>query len=131
MKTKKIISFAIVSIFSLSAIFLAGNVLAQTTAIGDVEIPDVGLPDPSPTDGNYFLPIFLGLFNWLLILFFIAALIAFVVTGLMYLFALGNSRSELAERAKNYFLYAIIAIAVTGSGLIIVNFVDDLLSATL
>lgn len=129
MKIKKILSLAIAQIFLFSAIFVGKSVFAQP--IGDVDIPDVGLPDPTPTDGNHFLPIFLALFDWLLILFFIVALIAFVITGLMYLFALGNSRSELAERAKNYVLYAIMAIVIAGSGLIIINFIDNLLNAAI
>lgn len=129
MKIKKVLPLATISAFLFSAIFVGKSVFAQP--VGDVDIPDVGLPDPTPTNGNHFLPIFLALFDWLLILFFIVALIAFVITGLMYLFALGNSRSELAERAKNYFFYAIMAIVIAGSGLIIVNFIDNLLTASI
>ena len=99
-----------------------------------IEIPsDLGLPDPggSANGGNGIQLILLSFLNWLLIIFLIASLIAFVITGLMYLFAMGNSRSEMMDRAKNYFTYAVIALVITGSGLIIVNVVDNFLKASL
>jgi hypothetical protein len=49
----------------------------------------------------------------------------------MYLLAMGNSRSALMDNAKNYFYYAVIALLVTGSGLIIVNVIDNFLNASL
>lgn len=94
----------------------------------DTLIPDVGLPDPGEDGIQTILIAFL---NWLLIIFLIASLIAFVLTGLMYLLAMGNSRSDLMDRAKKYFVDAIIALAITGSGLIIINVVNEFLKGEL
>lgn len=99
-----------------------------------ITIPDVGLPDPGkdaePGKSGIEI-ILLNFLNWLLIIFLIASLIAFVITGIMYLLAMGDSRSALMERAKNYFFYAIIALFITGSGLIIVNIVNEFLQGKL
>lgn len=100
----------------------------------DITIPDVGLPDPALSDSegrSGIQIILLNLLNWLLIIFLIASLIAFVITGIMYLMAMGDSRSGLMERAKNYFFYAIMALFITGSGLLIVNIVNEFLTGTL
>ncbi len=94
----------------------------------DTLIPDVGLPDPGEDGIQTILIAFL---NWLLIIFLIASLIAFVLTGLMYLIAMGNSRSDFMDRAKKYFVDAIIALAITGSGLIIINVVNEFLKGEL
>ncbi|MDA3815692.1 MAG: hypothetical protein PF549_05005 [Patescibacteria group bacterium] len=106
-----------------------GNAINGT----DITIPNVGLPDPAGNNpGQSGVQIILISFlDWILIVFLIASVIAFVITGLMYLFAMGNSRSALMDNAKNYFTYAVIAILITGSGLIIVNIVDDFLKGTL
>jgi heme/copper-type cytochrome/quinol oxidase subunit 4 len=60
----------------------------------------------------------------------ILAVLAFIVTGLMYLFALGNERSGVLDNAKNNFKYAIIALVTVGSAYVIINTIDYLLSGT-
>lgn len=105
-----------------------GNPDPITPVTADTLIPEVGLPDPGEDGIQTILVAFL---NWLLIIFLIASLIAFVLTGLMYLLAMGNSRSDLMDRAKKYFVDAIIALAITGSGLIIINVVNEFLNGEL
>ena len=92
---------------------------------------EFGLPDPGKDGGNGVQKILVGLLNWLLIVFLIISLIAFVLTGLMYLFAVGNSRSDWVDKAKKYFVDALIAVFVTGSALIIINVVNDFLNGNL
>ncbi len=114
-----------------------GNTGGNTGATSGVPvdlIPEgLGLPDPGLTSGDQsgIEVILLALLNWLLIIFLIVSLIAFIITGLMYLLAMGNSRTVLMENAKNYFYYAVIALLVTGSGLIIVNVINNFLNASL
>ncbi|MDZ7612181.1 MAG: hypothetical protein U5L10_05440 [Candidatus Moranbacteria bacterium] len=95
----------------------------NTTGASYSNIPvptDQGLPDP---EGGI-MAIIKNFLDWLLTVFVILAVIAFVVTGLMYIFSLGNARSPLLENAKNYFQYATIAVIVAGAGYIIIKSID-------
>jgi Type IV secretion system pilin len=89
-----------------------------------IEIPTgTGLPDPA---GG--IKIILASFlNWILTIFFILALIAFVVTGILYLVSMGNSHGEQVESAKNWFKYSILAVVIVGSSLLILRFIDSVL----
>lgn len=93
-----------------------------------IEIPsDTGLPDPA--DG--IKGILSGFLNWILTIFLILALIAFVVTGIMYLVAMGNSHGDQVESAKNGFKYAILAVVIVGASLLIIRTIDNFLMGIL
>lgn len=93
---------------------------------GGIAIPDdTGLPDPP----GGILEIITNFLDWLLTVFLILALIAFAITGVQYLLAMGNSRSDTLESAKNNFRYAIIAVVIVGAGLIILRAIDHFLRA--
>jgi hypothetical protein len=93
---------------------------------GGIAIPDdTGLPDPP----GGILQIITNFLDWLLTVFLILALIAFAITGVQYLLAMGNSRSDALESAKNNFRYAIIAVVIVGAGLIILRAIDHFLRA--
>lgn len=67
------------------------------------------------------------LMNWLLGLVGVLAVIAFVISGILYLTAAGNE--EQAEKAKEVMLYAIIGLVVALIGLVVVNAVAGLTGA--
>lgn len=93
--------------------------------MGGIEIPDnTGLPDQKIAD------ILANLLDWILTVFLILALIAFVITGVQYLLAMGSSYGGTVESAKNNFKYAIIAVVIVGASLIIVMSIDAFLNAS-
>ncbi|MDO8565883.1 MAG: pilin [Candidatus Moranbacteria bacterium] len=65
--------------------------------------------------------------NWLLGLVGVLAVIAFVISGILYLTAAGNE--EQIEKAKSTMMYAIIGLVVALVGLVIVNAVSGLTNA--
>jgi len=69
--------------------------------------------------------------EWLLTIFLILSVLAFVITGLMYIFSMGDGRSQSLENAKQYFKYAITAVAITGGSYIVINSIDLFLKGTL
>ncbi len=96
-----------------------------------ITIPDnTGLPDPGGTDGGI-MTVLTGFVNWLLTIFIILAVLSFVITGIMYIFAMGDSRSQNLENAKQNFKYSIIAVATVGATYIIIQFIDDFLKGLL
>ena len=98
----------------------------QPENVGGILIPiNTGLPDP---DGGI-LEIITNLLDWLLTVFLVLAVLAFVITGIQYLLAMGNARSESLEGAKNNFKYAITAVVVVGASLIIIRTIDYILRA--
>lgn len=112
-----------ISILTAISIFLISKVQAQ-----GIEVPaGTGLPDPS----GGITEVLTGFLSWLLTIFLILSVLAFVITGIMYLLALGDSRSQILENAKQYFKYAILAVAIVGSSYIIIQFINDLLNAGL
>ena len=62
---------------------------------------------------------------WVLAIFTLLAIISFVITGIMYLYA--GASSDLQEKAKSGMSYAIIGIVIGLSGYIIINLINDLL----
>lgn len=64
-----------------------------------------------------------SLMRWLLYLVGFLAVIAFVISGILYLTAAGDD--ERIERAKTAMIYAIVGVIVALMGLIIINAVDS------
>jgi len=110
--------------FSSLFLFLISIFISQP-AQADITIPEgTGLPDP--TEG--IMGILTNFTDWLLTIFLISAVLAFVITGIMYLLAMGDSRSQNLENAKQYFRYSIIAVAIVGGSYIIIMNINWLLS---
>lgn len=106
----------------ISSIFLfLISIFVSLPVQADITIPTgTGLPDPS----GGILDILMNFTSWLLTIFLILAVLAFVITGVMYLLAMGDSRSQNLENAKQYFKYAIIAVAIVGGSYIIIMSVN-------
>jgi hypothetical protein len=86
---------------------------------GIQETENFGLPNATPYD------IITNILNWILSIFAVLAVLAFVISGVMFLTSGGNQ--DMTSRAKDYIKYSIIAIAVALSGFIIINFIDNIL----
>ncbi|MFO7807396.1 MAG: hypothetical protein R6V40_03165 [Candidatus Moraniibacteriota bacterium] len=110
-------------IFSLLAIL----VNFKEALASDIPLPtDTGLPDPA----GGIMEVITNFLSWLLTVFMVLAVLAFVITGLMYIFAMGNERSQNLENAKNYLGHAITALVIVGSAYIIIITIDYLLTGT-
>ena len=66
--------------------------------------------------------------NWLLALFGIIAIIAFVISGIQYLVSAGDE--GIAETAKRNMKFAIIGVIVALSGWIIISAITQALSGS-
>lgn len=83
------------------------------------------------TAGTFALPnampenILINFLLWLTYILTIIAVLAFVISGIMFLTSGGNS--EQTGRAKEFVKYSIIGIIVSLSGYIIIRLIDDIL----
>ncbi len=100
---------------------------AQEVFATGITIPTgTGLPDPSDTTGQGpVVQVAVNVMRWILAIFTLLAVIAFVYTGFKYLTTMGDTYK--AESAKNSLVYSIIGVAVTAGALILINTVDVLL----
>ena len=103
-------------VFGLTALTLPSLVSAQFT------------PDPGGTElpNSSIWEIVKAAMEWLLYLVAFFAVIAFVISGLLYLTSAGNE--DRASSAKNAMIYAILGVIVALLGLIILGAADTWLS---
>lgn len=90
---------------------------------------NVGASSTLIDDANSIKKIVTNILKFLFSIIGILALLGFVLGGIMYLTSMGD-RSK-TDSAKKIILYSIIAIAVSGSGIIILKFIISLLEANL
>ncbi|MFH1183143.1 MAG: hypothetical protein V1690_02685 [Candidatus Moraniibacteriota bacterium] len=85
-----------------------------------------GVPDPGGGgSGHPIAEVLTRALMWLLGIFGLLAIICFVVAGVLYLTAQGDSRR--IETAKNATVYGIFGIVIGLIGLIVVRTIDTLL----
>lgn len=106
----------------LDAYFFPGSVWAQTSGI--LNIPNVGLPSSS----GGIQPILANFLNWLLGIVGVLAVISFVIAGLQYILAAGDSKT--IETAKRNMTYSAIGIIVALSGFIVLQAVTTALGGS-
>ncbi len=122
--TKKILSVA----FCLLSLFLfllqAVPVSASNPWSNGLNLArnNSGLPENQAED------VIFTFLNWLLLIFTFISVIAFIIAGIMFLTAGGNTQQ--ADSARNYVKYAIIGIAVGLSGYTIISFVASTMAGT-
>lgn len=98
---------------------------------GGIAVPaNTGLPDPGDDVGSFrdvgpVLVIIYLFVSWLLAVFTLLAVIAFVITGIQYFLAFGDTYK--AETAKKNFVYSVIAVTVVGGGMVIIRTINRLL----
>lgn len=66
--------------------------------------------------------------NWILGIFGILAVIAFIISGIQYIISTGNER--MMDTAKRSMVYSIIGVVVALAGLIIIFAIDKALRGT-
>ena len=81
-----------------------------------------GLSDMSVVD------LLMNLMNWLLAVLGFIAIIAFVISGLQYLLAVGEEK--MIETAKRNMQYSIIGVIVALSGWVVIQAIDTALSGS-
>lgn len=123
---KKNLAIFLAALFTLVVVFLFSQ-----TAIGQIVVPNsTGLPDPGDAPGyagsGPVIAVIFYFLNWILSVFMLLAVIAFVITGVQYLMAAGDQ--SRAETAKRNFMYSMIAVAIVGAGLIIIRTINWILS---
>jgi len=117
-----------------SILFLVSAIIVSKAQATGIDIPTgTGLPDPDPsgTGGGGIQMILTNFTSWLLTIFLILAVLSFVITGIMYLISLGDSRSQTIENAKQNFKYSIIAVVTVGASYIIIKFINQALNTAL
>lgn len=118
---------ALVGMFSLSVLPHGVMAALPTCPSGAGGTPTTGICVPADTglSSASIFSILKSFMNWLLTIFGIIAIAAFVVSGIQYLSAAGDESQ--AETAKRNMQYSIIGIIVALSGLVIINAVSTLL----
>ncbi|MEF3691864.1 MAG: pilin [Candidatus Moraniibacteriota bacterium] len=117
-----------VAIFILGGLFVFNFSLAVTCPAGfdsslGVCIPnDTGLPDPGLDPVAIIIE---NVMMWLLGVVGFIAIIAFVISGMQYLLSAGDQ--NMIETAKRNMKWSIVGVIVALMGLIILNFVFDIL----
>lgn len=122
----------IVSVFVFGVVLfsLAGGVEAAITGPADGGW-STGLTDSgsaSELSSARISVVVLTLMRWLLYLVGFLAVIAFVISGILYLTAAGDD--DKIEKAKTTMIYAIVGVIVALMGLIIINAVSTWLGGT-
>jgi len=82
---------------------------------------ETGLPDPSGGVAT----IVSNILYWILSIFGILAVIAFVVSGIQYILSTGNEK--MIDTAKRSMTWSIVGVAIALSGLIIIYAIDKML----
>lgn len=84
------------------------------------------LPDPTGGSGGHPIAVVLEkLLNWMLGVFGLLAVIAFIIAGVLYLTAQGEEAQ--IQKAKRMVVYGVIGIFVGLAGVVIIKTIDSLL----
>lgn len=109
----------------IALVVMAELSIKTTSAFAIVEEQIESVADISGVPKNTFYGVVLAILLWLLRIFTIAAVIAFIVSGIMFLLA--GTNKDMAEKAKSGVTYSIIGITVALLAYIIIFLINDLL----
>lgn len=111
----------------LATLFLSSLCFTNVALGGGIAIPaGTGLPDPADTTGQGpVVQVTVQIMEWVLGVFMIVAIIAFVYTGILFLTSGGNQYQ--ADAAKKSFTYSVIGVIAVGSALVLLNTIDTIL----
>lgn len=132
----------ILLVFFIAFLFLiSNNVSFAQYSSGDSDWGNANSNNPNLNcDGDFCYPsntnlpdsnmktIVTNLLNWILGIFGMLAVIAFVVSGIQYILSTGDERTM--DTAKRNMTYSIIGVVVALSGLIIIFAIDKALRGT-
>jgi preprotein translocase subunit SecG len=118
--------FVFLSLFIVGVVLLSpSEASAAVTCNGTIK-SGVCFPATSGLSDAHVDVLLKKLMNWLLGIFGVIAIIAFVISGLQYLLATGDER--MAETAKRNAQYSVVGIIVALSGWVIIRAIDQALS---
>jgi hypothetical protein len=112
----------------LSAVSLFSCQFLEVSACGGQVIGGVCFPANTGLSEQPAVTIIGNALSWILGIFGILAIIAFVVSGIQYLVSAGNDK--VMETAKKHMTYSIIGVAVALSGFVIIQAIDIALRGT-
>jgi hypothetical protein len=126
-KKKYLISFFCLALFFLG---MAAFVNAQTCPTTGNWTPRAGVCFPAGTGlpETPIATIVSTFLRWILGIFGALALVAFVISGLQYIFSAGSDK--MIETAKRNMTWSIVGVVVALSGFIIVNFISGMLGGS-
>lgn len=107
---------------------LDGFVLTAAAQSGGGDLGGIELPTGTGLSELSILEILVTVLQWLIEVFLILAVIAFVITGIQFIMAMGNAYSSSASNAKSNFTNSIIALVVVGAAYIIITTIQKLLA---
>jgi lysylphosphatidylglycerol synthetase-like protein (DUF2156 family) len=111
--------------FSAAVSFVQAECGAGFESQAGVCIPsETGLPNPS----GGIVQIITNIMYWILGIFGVLAVIAFVIAGIQYILSVGDEKA--IDTAKRSMKWSIVGVAVALSGLIIIYAIDGMFSAT-
>ena len=82
-----------------------------------------------PGEGSDIGDVLINILEWILMIFGILAVLAFIISGIMYFTAAGDTTK--AENAKKNMTYAIIGVAVGLGGVVIIQTIQSALEGSL
>lgn len=123
-----LVFFAVFFNFAIAAVGSVGDDPTAYSCWGNIcgwslsNISNFGLPQATISN------ILISIVSWLLTIFWVISVGAFMVSGIMYLVSAGNE--EAVTKAKKYMLYSIVGVIVGLSGYVIVRAVSLMLQAS-
>jgi magnesium-transporting ATPase (P-type) len=117
MKIKKHIlsAFLVLAMFGIPFLTNAQWDVGPSSAPASFALPD---QDPETVATN--------LINWLLRILTLLFVLAFIISGIMFITSGGNA--DQAERAKKFVTYSVIGVIVSLIGYIVIGFIDQILT---
>jgi heme/copper-type cytochrome/quinol oxidase subunit 2 len=113
MKTIKIFSSLLLGLLT-PLVVIHANWTTGISEAGTLDLPNADIYD-----------IVVNLLLWLLMMFTVLAILAFVIAGIMFLTA--GASADNAEKAKHMVGYSILGIVIGLSGYIIISLIDGVL----
>lgn len=118
--------FLAVGLFFLGGVF---SVMATTTCEENMTLSHgVCIPNNTGLPRATVASLLVNLLRWLLYIFGTVAVIAFVVSGIMYVTSAGNDKQ--IDTAKEYMTWSIVGIIVAFSGVILITAISSFLAGT-
>lgn len=100
---------------------------ATTTCEGAFTLKNgVCIPNATGLPNKTISSLLVNFLMWLLYIFGTVAVIAFVVSGFLYVTSAGND--SMIDRAKTYMTWSVVGIIVAFSGVIIINAISTFFS---
>ena len=113
---------------SLMAPLVPQYTRAVTCDAGFTATNGVCIPNNTGLSSGTVSSVLVTFMTWLLYILGTLAIIAFVISGIMYLTSAGND--DQIDRAKEYMIWSIVGVIVAFSGLIIVTAIASFLSGS-